>query len=123
VSRASALLSVLAADRKGGNEMVKQRFVTLFKPLTVTFAKVFGPILGYHLFGLGREYFQFLPLSLLELLMGTGGILLSLALVCALWACGEWQWSQLRWLRGFASELRRCSRDYWQPETVKTKEA
>jgi hypothetical protein len=103
--------------------MVKQRFVTLFKPLAVTFAKVFGPILGYHLFGIGREYFQFLPLSLVELLMGAGGILLAIALLFTLWAWGEWQWSQLRRLRGFASELRRCSRDYWQPETVKTKKA
>ena len=103
--------------------MVKQRFVTLFKPLAITFARVFGPILGYHLFGLGREYFRFLPLRLLELLMGAGAILLSIALICALRACGEWQWAQLRRLRGFASELRRCSREYWQPQTVRTKKA
>ncbi len=103
--------------------MVKQRFLTLFKPLAITFAKVFGPILAYHLFGLGREYFQFLPLSLLELLMGAGALLLSVALICALRAWGEWQWSQLRRMRGFAGELRRCSREYWQPDTVKTKKA
>jgi hypothetical protein len=103
--------------------MVRQRFVTLFKPLVITFAKVFGLIFGYHLFGLGRQYFHYLPLSLLELLMATGGVLVSIALGCVLWAWGEWQWSQLRRLRGFASELKRCSRNYWQSETVRTKKA
>lgn len=101
--------------------MVRQRFVTLFKPLAVTFAKVFVPILAYHLFGLAREYFHYLPISLLELLMAAGGVLVSIALGSVLWAWGEWQWSQLRRLRGFASALKRCSRDYWQPATVRTK--
>jgi hypothetical protein len=103
--------------------MVRRRFVTLFKPLAVTFAKVFVPVLGYHLFGLARQYFHYLPISLLELLMAAGGVLVSIALGCVLWAWGEWQWSQLRRLRGFARELKRCSRNYWKPETVRIKKA
>ena len=75
--------------------MVKQRFGTLFRPRVITFAKVFGAILGYHLFRMAREYFQYLPLSLVELLMGAGGVLLTIALLCWLWAWGEWSWSKL----------------------------
>ena len=103
--------------------MVKQRFGTLFRPRVITFAKVFGAILGYHLFGLAREYFQYLPLSLLELLMGAGGVLLTIALLCWFWALGEWSWSKLGRLRGFCGELRRCPRNYWKPEAVRTNKA
>ena len=69
--------------------MVKQRFGTLFRPRVITFAKVFGAILGYHLFRMAREYFQYLPLSLVELLMGAGGVLLTIALLCWFWAWGS----------------------------------
>jgi len=103
--------------------MVKQRFVTLFRPLTVTFAKVFGAVLGYHVFGMAREYFQYLPIRLVELLVGGGAVLLTIALLCWLWAWGEWSWSKLRRLRGFCGELRRSSRNYWKPEAVRTNKA
>ena len=103
--------------------MVKQRFATLFKPLVITFAKVFGAILGYHLFGMTREYFQYLPIKLVELLVGGGAVLLTIALLCWLRAWGEWSWSKLGRLHGFCGELRRCSRSYWRPEAVKTNKA
>ncbi len=103
--------------------MVKQRFVTLFRPLIITFTKVFGAVLGYHLFGMAREYFQYLPIRLVELLVGGGAVLLTIALLCWLWAWGEWLWSKLRRLRGFCGELTRCSRDYWKPEAVRINKA
>jgi len=92
--------------------MVKQRFGTLFRPRVITFAKVFGAIVGYHLFGMAREYLQYLPLSLVELLVGAGGALLTIALLCWFWAWGEWSWSKLGRLRGFFGELQRRSRNY-----------
>ena len=103
--------------------MVKQRFGILFRPRVITFVKVFGAILGYHLFGMAREYFQYLPLSLVELLMGAGGVLLTIALLCWFWALGEWSWSKLGRLRGFCGELQRRSRNYWKPEPVRTNKA
>jgi hypothetical protein len=103
--------------------MVKQRFLVLFRHWFFTAARVFGPILGYELFVSVRQYFQYLPVSLVELLMGAGGVLLTIALLCWLWAWGEWWWSKLSRLRGFCGELRRCSRDYWKPEAVRANRA
>jgi len=103
--------------------MVKQRFGILFRPRVITFVKVFGAILGYHLFGMAREYFQYLPLSLVELLMEAGGVLLTIALLCWFWALGEWSWSKLDRLSGFCDELQRRSRSYWKPEAARTNKA
>jgi len=103
--------------------MVKQRFLVLFRRWLVTVAKVFGPILLFEVFVSVRQYLQYVPLSILDLLMGALMTLVLTALLCGLWAWGEWWWSKLRRLRGFVSELRQCSRSYWSPEAVKTNKA
>jgi hypothetical protein len=103
--------------------MVKQRFLVLFRRWLVTVAKVFGPILLFEVFVLARQHLQYLPLGILDLLTGAILTLMLTALLCGLWAWGEWWWSKLRRLRGYVSELRQCSRSYWNPEAVRTKKA
>ena len=103
--------------------MVKQRFLVLFQRWLVTVAKVLGPILLFEVFVWVRQYLQYAPLGVVDLLMGVLMILMLTAVLCGLWAWGEWWWSKLRRLRGFVNELRQCSRSYWSPEPVKTKRA
>jgi uncharacterized membrane protein YccC len=99
--------------------MVKQRFLVLFRRWLYTIGKVLGPILLFELFVLVREHFQYAPLGIWDLLMGALTALVLTALLCGLWAWGEWWWSKLRRLRGFVSELRHCSRNYWSPPQIK----
>jgi hypothetical protein len=103
--------------------MVKQRFLVLFRRWLVTVAKVFGPILLFEGFVLVRQYLQYVPLGILDLLKGAIFAFMLTALLCGLWVWGEWWWSRLRRLRGYVSELRQCSRSYWNPEAVRTKKA
>ena len=103
--------------------MVKQRFRVLFRRWLFTVAKFCGPILLFELFVTVRQHFQYVPLSISDLLMGALLAFLLTALLCWLWALGEWLWSRLRRLRGFLSKLRQCSRNYWNPEAVKTNKA
>jgi len=100
--------------------MVKQRLLVLCRRWLFTMAKVLWPILLFEGFVLVREYLQYTPLGILDLLMGVITALALTALLCGLWAWGEWWWSKLRRFRGFVSELRQCSRNYWSPEVVKT---
>jgi hypothetical protein len=99
--------------------MVTRRFQVLFRRWLFTVAKVFGPILGYELLVLVREYFHYAPLSIGDLLLAGLTALLLLAFLCWLWAWGEWWWSKLRRLRGYGGELMRCSRSYWKPDALK----
>ena len=103
--------------------MVKQRFRVLFRRWFFAVAKVCGPILLFELFVLVRQHFQYLPLSTSDLLMGALLAFLLTALLCWLWALGEWTWSRLRSVRGFLGELRQCSRSYWNPGAVRTNKA
>ena len=103
--------------------MVKQRFLVLFRRWLVTVAKVFGPILLFEVFVSVRQYLQYVPLGILDLLKGAIFAFMLTALLCGLWVWGEWWWSKLRRLRGYVSELRQCSRSYWNPEAVRTKKA
>jgi hypothetical protein len=103
--------------------MVKQRFLVLFRRWLFTMVKVFGPILLFEGFILVREYLRYAPFGILDLLMGVLMALLLAALLCGLWAWGEWWWSKLRRLRGFVSELRQCTRNYWSPQQIKTNKA
>jgi hypothetical protein len=103
--------------------MVKQRFLVLFRRWLVTVAKVFGAILLFEVFVLVRQRLQYAPLGIWDLLTGAILTLMLTALLCGLWAWGEWWWSKLRRLRGYVSELRQCSRSYWNPEAVRTKRA
>ena len=103
--------------------MVKQRFRVLFRRWFFTLMRFCGPILLYELFALVRQHFQYAPLGMSVLLMGALTAFLLTALLCWLWAMGEWLWSRLRRFRGFVSELRQCSRTYWRPEAVRTNKA
>jgi len=103
--------------------MVKQRFRVLFRRWFFTVMKFCGPIVLYELFVLVRQHFQYVPPSISDLLMGALLAFLLTALLCWLWALGEWVWFRLRRLRGFLGELRQCSRSYWNPEAVRTNKA
>ena len=99
--------------------MVKQRFRVLFRRWFFTVAKVCGPILSYELFVLVQQHFQYAPLGMSDLLMGALLAFLLTALLCWLWALGEWLWYRLRRLPGFSSERQLCSGRYGKPEAVK----
>lgn len=103
--------------------MVKQRFQVLFRRWLFTVMKMVGPILLFEVCVLVRQHLHYVPLSISDLLIDTMFALLLTALLCWLWALGEWLWSRLRRLRGFLSELRQCSRSYWDPEAVRTNKA
>ena len=103
--------------------MVKQRFRVLFRRWFFTVMRFCRPILLYELFRLVRQHLKYAPVGMSDLLMGALTAFLLTALLCWLWALGEWTWSRLRRLRGFVSELRQCSRSYWRPEAVRTNKA
>jgi hypothetical protein len=103
--------------------MVKQRFLVLFRRWLFTVTKVLGPILLFRGLVSVREHLHYTPLGMLDVLTGALITLLLSALLCLIWAWGEWTWSKLRRLRGFARELRQCARCYWSTEAVKTNKA
>jgi len=100
--------------------MVKQRFLTHFKPWLYAVIKVGGVIAGYQLFDQLRMRFQYAPLNIGDVVMATTVALFVLALVCGIWAWGEWFWFKLRRLRTFCSELKRAFFDIRRPRTVGT---
>jgi len=103
--------------------MVRQRFLVLFRRWLFTVTKVVGPILLFEGLVCVRQHLHYTPLSMLDVLTVALITLLLTAMLCLLWAWGEWTWSKLRRLRGFARELRQCARSYWNPEVVKTNKA
>ncbi len=92
--------------------MVKQRFVTHFKPWLFAVTKAGGLIVGYQTLDQIRAGLRYSPLDILDVLKGAAIALLTLALFCALWAWGEWCGFKLRAFRRFCSELRRASADH-----------
>ena len=50
--------------------MVKQRFLTHFKPWLFAVIKVVGLIVGYQLFDKARTYFQYAPLNSVDVVLG-----------------------------------------------------
>src|SRR5258708_13789725 len=103
--------------------MVGERFWGLVRGWVFSVAKVLGPVFLFEIFVLVRQHLNYAPVTILDLLTGASTSLLITALLCLFWAWGEWWWSKLRKLRGFAGELRQCSRNYWSPEAVKAKKA
>ena len=94
--------------------MVKQRFLIHFKPWLFTVMKVVGPIVGVSTLREAPAAPSVrCPSACRSLLMGALLALLLTALLCWLWAWGEWFWFKLRRFRGFLSELRQCFRSYW----------
>ena len=90
--------------------MVKQRFLTYFKPWLVAVIKVTGLIVAYQLFDQVRTYFQYASLSIATVVSGAIVLLFVIGLLCMITAWGEWCWFRLRRLRWFFRQLRERSR-------------
>ena len=100
--------------------MVKQRFLTHFKPWLFAVSKVVGLIVGYQLFDATRTYLQYAPLNSRDVVIAASVALFVIGLLCAIWAWGEWCWFKLRRCRMFCSELKRALNDVRRPRTVRT---
>jgi Na+/melibiose symporter-like transporter len=90
--------------------MVKQRFLTHFKPWLVAVIKVTGLIVAYQFFDQVRTYFQYASLSTANVVSGATALLLVIGLLCMITAWGEWCWFKLRGLRWFFRKLGQRSR-------------
>ena len=100
--------------------MVKQRFLTHFKPWLFAVIKVGGLIVGYQLFDQIRTYFQYAPLHIMDVVTASTIALLVIAMICGLWAWGEWCWFKLHRLRRSCRELKQALNNRWRPRTVRT---
>ncbi len=100
--------------------MVKQRFLTHFKPWLFAVIKVVGLIVGYQLFDKTRTYFQYAPLNSVDVVVAATVALLAIGLLCGLWAWGEWCWFKLRRLRRFCRKLKQAFNNHRRPRTVRT---
>ena len=90
--------------------MVKQRFLTHFKPWLVAVIKVTGLIVAYQLFDQIRTYFQYSSLSIANVVSGAMVLLFVVGLLCMITAWGEWCWFRLRRLRWFFRKLGETTR-------------
>ena len=100
--------------------MVKQRFLTHFKPWFFAVTKVVGLIVGYQLFDETRTHLQYAPLNSVDVVAAATVALLAIGLLCGLWAWGEWCWFKLRRLRRFCSELKQAFNNRRRSRTVRT---
>ena len=91
--------------------MVKQRFLTHFKPWLSAVIKVGGVIVGYQVFDQFRTYLQYAPLNIGDVMMAATVALFVIGLMCVIWAWGEWCRFRLRRLRTFCSEHKLASND------------
>lgn len=80
--------------------MVKQRFLTHFKPWLIAVSKAGGLIVAYQVFDQIRIRLQRPPLNISDVLRTATIALFTLALVCSVWAWGEWCCFKLRRFRG-----------------------
>ena len=83
--------------------MVKQRFLTHFKPWLIVVAKAGALIVGYQLFDQIRIRLQHPPLDISDVVTAATIALFALALLCACWAWGEWLCFRMRRFRGLWS--------------------
>jgi len=100
--------------------MVRQRFLTHFKPWLYAVIKASGVIIGYQLCDQIRTHLQYPPLHIGNVVMAAMIALFVLALLCMIWTWGEWCWFKLRRLRAFWSELKGAFNDVRDPKTVGT---
>jgi len=75
--------------------MVKQRFLTHFKPWLFAVIKVGGLIVSYQVLDQARLRLQYAPLDIGDVLEASTVALCALALFCGLRAWGEWCWFKL----------------------------
>lgn len=83
--------------------MVKQRFLTHFKPWLVAVSKAGALIVTYQLLDQIRIRLQRPPLDISDVMTAATIALLTLGLFCGLWAWGEWCCFKLRRFRGLRS--------------------
>lgn len=88
--------------------MVRQRFLTHFKPGLFAVIKAGGLILSYQTLDQIRARLQYAPLDIGDVLKASIIALIGLALSCGVWAWGEWCWFKLRSLRNFCCEVKRA---------------
>ena len=98
--------------------MVKQRFLTHFKPWLVAVIKITGLIVAYQLFDQARTYFQYASLSIANVVSGATVLLFVIGLLCMITAWGEWCWFKLGRLRTIWSELKRAFNEVRPRRTV-----
>ena len=84
--------------------MVKQRFLTHFKPWLFAVIKAGGLIVVYQLVDQIRTRLKDAPLNIFDVVVAATIALFALALFCGLWAWGEWLWFKLCRFRRFCSE-------------------
>ena len=84
--------------------MVKQRFLTHFKPWLIAVSKAGGVIVVYQLFDQIRKLRQHPPLNISDVAVAATIALVTLALFCGFWAWGEWCCFKLRRFRTWGSD-------------------
>ena len=84
--------------------MVRQRFLTHFKPWLIAVSKAGGVIVGYQFFDQIRVRLQRPPLDISDVVRAATIALFTLALFCSFWAWGEWCCFKLRRFRGSWSD-------------------
>jgi len=102
--------------------MVKQRFLTHFKPWLFAVGKAGALIVGYQLFDQIRTRLQHPPLNIADVLMAATVAISVLALFFVMWAWGEWFWFRLRSFVGFSREFRLALRNHRSQRRLRTSE-
>lgn len=87
--------------------MVKQRFLTHFKPWLFAVSKAGALIVAYQILDQMRRRFQYAPLAISDVLRASTIALFTLALLSGLRAWGEWCSFKLRGLRRLGIEIGR----------------
>ena len=86
--------------------MVKQRFLTHFKPWLIAVCKAGALIVTYQLLDQIRTWLQHPPLNISDVVTAATIALFALALLCACWAWGEWCCFKMRRFRGLWSDYK-----------------
>ena len=102
--------------------MVKQRFLTHFKPWLFAVGKAGALIVSYQLFDQIRTRLQHPPLNIADVLMAATVAISVLALFCVMWAWGEWFWFRLRSFVSFSREFRLALRNHRSQRRLRTSE-
>lgn len=86
--------------------MVKQRFLTHFKPWLIAVSKAGALLVTYQLLDQVRTRLQRPPFNVSDVVTAATIVLSALALFCGLWAWGEWCCFKMRRFRGLRSDHR-----------------
>jgi len=102
--------------------MVKQRFLTHFKPWLFAVGKGGALIVGYQLFDQIRIRLQHPPLDISDVLVAAAVAISVLALFCVVWAWGEWFWFRFRSFVSFSREFKLALRNHRSQRRLRTSE-